>query len=50
VKAEGSLGCSDHEIVEFRILHGGSGSVSRIATLVFRRANYGLFKDLLEGI
>ena len=24
VKVKGSLGCSDHEMVEFRILRGGS--------------------------
>jgi len=50
VKVGGSLGCSDHEMVEFRILHGGSGAISKIKTLDFRRANFGLFKDLLGGI
>jgi len=50
VKVEGSLSCSDHEMVEFRILCGGSRAISRIKTLDFRRANFGLFKDLLEGI
>jgi len=34
VKVGGSLGCTDHEMV----------------TLDFRRANFGLFKDLLGGI
>jgi len=47
VKVGGSLGCSDHEMVEFRILRGGSRAISRIKTLDFRRANFGLFKDLL---
>jgi len=37
-------------MVDFRILCGGSRSVSRITTLDFRRANFGLFKDLLGGI
>ena len=37
VKVEGSLGCSDHEMVEFRILCGGSGAISRTKTLDFRR-------------
>jgi len=50
VKTGGSLGCSDHEIVEFRILHGGSRAISRITTLDFRKAIFGLFKDLLGGI
>jgi len=50
VKVGGSLSCSDHEMVEFRILHGGSRVISRIKTLDFRRANFGLFKDLLGGI
>jgi len=50
VKAGGSLIYSDHEMVEFRILHGGSTSISRIKTLDFRRANFGLFKDLLRNV
>ena len=50
VKAGGRLSCSDHEMVEFRILHGGSMGISRIKTLNFRRANFGLSKELLGGI
>ena len=50
VKVGGSLGCSDHEMVEFRILRGGSRAISRLKTLDFKRANFGLFKDLLGGI
>jgi len=50
VKAGGSLGCSDHEMVNFRILRGGSRAISRIKTLDLRRANFGFFKDLLGGI
>ncbi|GAB0206830.1 hypothetical protein GRJ2_003148600 [Grus japonensis] len=50
VKVEGSLGCRDHEMVEFRILRGRSRAVSRITTLDFRRANFGLFRDLLGTI
>jgi len=50
VKAGGRLGCSDHEMVEFRIVHGGSRAISRIKTLDLRRANFGLFRDLLGGI
>jgi len=50
VKVGGRLGCSDHEMVEFRILCGGSRAISRIKTLDLRRANFGLFKELLGGI
>jgi len=37
-------------MVEFRILCGGSRAISRIKTLDFKRANFGLFKELPEGI
>jgi len=37
-------------LVEFRILRGGSRAISRIKTLDLRRANFGLFKELLGGI
>ena len=50
VKVGGSLGSSDHEMVNFRILRGGSRPISRIKTLDFRRANFGLFKELPGGI
>jgi len=50
VKVGGSLSCHDHEIVNFRIPCGGSRAISRIKTLDFRRANSGLFKDLLGGL
>jgi len=50
VKVGVRLGCSDHEMVEFRILRGGSRAISMIETLDLRRANFGLFKELLGGI
>ena len=50
VKVGGSLSSSDHEMVNFRTLCGGSRAISRIKTLDFRRANFGRFKDLLGGI
>jgi len=50
VKVRGRLGCSDHEIVEFRILRGGSRVKSRIKTLDLWRADFALFKELLGGI
>jgi len=46
VKVGGSR--SDHEMVEYKILDGGSRT-SRSTTLDFRRANFGLFKNLLGG-
>jgi len=49
-KAGGSLCCRNHEIVEFRILRAGSRAISRIKTLDLKRANFGLFKELLGGI
>lgn len=51
MKAEGSLGCSDHEIAEFRILLGRNKAISRIAILDFRKAcesltlKYHFFQD-----
>ena len=50
VKAGGRLSFSDHEMVEFRILHGGSRAISKIKTLDFSRVNFGFFKELLGGI
>jgi len=37
-------------MVEFRFLRGGNRAISRIKTLDFRRDNFGLFKDLLQGV
>jgi len=50
VKAGGSLGCSDHEMVNFRILYRGSRVINSNKTLDFKGAIYGLFKELLGGI
>ncbi|PKU39022.1 glycerol kinase [Limosa lapponica baueri] len=47
VKVGGSLGCSDHEKIEFRIMGSMRKTPSRIATLDFRRADFDLFKKLL---
>ncbi|GAB0189066.1 mitochondrial enolase superfamily member 1 [Grus japonensis] len=46
VKLKGSLGCSDHEIVEFKILRAARRAHSKLTTLDFRRANFGLFRNL----
>ena len=50
VKVGDSLGCSDHEMVEFKILCRRSKAKSRIATLDFWRANFNIFQDLCGGI
>jgi len=50
VKLKSSLGCSDHEMVEFRILRAVRRVHSRLTTLDFRRADFGLFRDLLGRV
>ena len=50
MKVRGRLGCSNHEMVEFRTLCGGSRVISRMKILDFRTAKFGLFKDLLGRI
>ena len=48
VKVKGSLGCSDHKMVEFKILRAERRVRSKLATLDFRRADFGLLRDLLS--
>ena len=50
VKLKGSLGCSDHETVEFKILRAARRVHNKLATLDFRRADFGLFRDLLSRV
>jgi len=50
VKLKGSLGCSDHEMIEFKILQAARRVRSKLATLDFRRTDFGLLWDLLCGI
>ncbi|PKU29668.1 hypothetical protein llap_20028 [Limosa lapponica baueri] len=50
IKVGGSLGCSDHEKREFRIVGSMCKTTSRTETLDFRRANFDLFKKLLGEI
>ncbi|GAB0203621.1 hypothetical protein GRJ2_002827700 [Grus japonensis] len=47
VKLKGSLGCSDHEMVEFKILRAARRAHSKLTTLDFKRADFGLFRNLL---
>lgn len=49
-QVRGSLGFSDHEIVELKTLRGGSSAKSRTAALDFRTAKCSLFRDLLRKI
>ncbi|KAK4807033.1 hypothetical protein QYF61_000362 [Mycteria americana] len=49
-KVKGSLGCSDHEMVEFRIPRGGRRLKGKLTTLDLRRADFGLFRDLLRSV
>ncbi|GAB0181507.1 hypothetical protein GRJ2_000616000 [Grus japonensis] len=49
VKIGGSLGCSDHVLVKFTILRDMGQMKSRVKTLNFRKANFQLFKELVDG-
>lgn len=49
-KVGDSLRCRDTDLVEFKILCGRSITVSRIAALGFRRAEFNLFSDLPGSI
>lgn len=50
VKVKGSLGCCDHKTMELRIPIGQSGAKSKTTMLNFRKADFGLFKDLLGEV
>ncbi|GAB0203667.1 hypothetical protein GRJ2_002832300 [Grus japonensis] len=51
VKLKGSLGCSDHDImVEFKILMAARRMHSKLTTMDFRRADFGLLRDLLGRV
>ncbi|PKU36867.1 glycerol kinase [Limosa lapponica baueri] len=50
VKLKGSLGCSEHEMVEFKILRAARRVHSKLTTLDFRRADFGLLRDLLGRV
>ena len=50
VKLKGSLGCSDHEMVEFKILRAARSAHSKLTTRDFRRAEFHLFGDLLGRV
>jgi len=50
VKLKGCLGCSDHKMVDFKILRAARRAHSKLTTLDFRRADFGLFRDLLGKV
>ena len=50
VMAGGRLGQSDHEMIEFLIGGEAARGVSRTATLDFRRADFGLFRGLVDRV
>ncbi|PKU47462.1 hypothetical protein llap_2202 [Limosa lapponica baueri] len=50
VKLKGSLDCSDHEMVKFKTLRGGRRPHSKLINLDLRRADFGLFMDLLVRV
>ena len=50
VEVGGCLGQSDHDVVQFSILGGGRKGNSKTATLVFRRADFELFRRLAGGV
>jgi len=50
VKVKGSLGCSEHEMMEFKILRAERRAQNKLTTLDFRRADSGVFGDLLGRV
>ena len=50
VKIGGSLGCSDHALVEFVVLKNAGLARSRPRTLCFKSTNFWLLKELLRVI
>ncbi|PKU34424.1 nedd4-binding protein 2-like 2 [Limosa lapponica baueri] len=45
----GSLGCSDHALMEFAVLRDMGQARSKVRTLNFRKASFQLFKVLVNG-
>ncbi|PKU45940.1 hypothetical protein llap_3743 [Limosa lapponica baueri] len=48
IKTGGSLGCSDHALVEFAVLTDMYQAKSKVRTLNFRKADFQLFKELVS--
>ena len=47
VKFKGSLGCSDHEMMQFKISRASNWVCNKLATLDFSRVDFKLFGELL---
>lgn len=50
VMVKGSLGCSNPEMVKCKILRAKRRVHSKLTSLEFRRAGFGLFRDLLGRV
>ncbi|RMC21758.1 hypothetical protein DUI87_02627 [Hirundo rustica rustica] len=50
VEVGGRLGHSDHEIIEFSIIGEIRRTINKISTLDFQRADFGLFKRLIQRV
>jgi len=50
IKTGGSLGCRDHALIECMILMNVGLAESEVRTQNSRRANFSLFKELLEKL
>lgn len=50
VKVKGSLGCGDCEMVEVEVFGTVMRTHNKLAAMAFRRADFGLFKDLLGRV
>ncbi|PKU31341.1 dtw domain-containing protein 2 [Limosa lapponica baueri] len=50
VKLKVSLGCSDHEMVEFKALRAARKVCSKLTTLDFRRADFGILRNLIGRV
>lgn len=50
MKLKGNVGCSDHEMMEFKILRASKRVHNRLATLDFQRADFDLFRELLVRV
>ena len=49
VKIRGGLGYSSHTLVEFMILRNTNLAKIKVRTPTFRRENFQLFKELVDG-
>jgi len=50
VKLKDSTSFSDHTMVQFKIFRAARRAHSKLNTLDFRRADFGLFRDLLSRV